>query len=198
MALLFPMRSKYCFAEAEVSPSLTALSICMWVRVTEVLDRTVLFSYSSKWNSQELQLLLNRNTLTFSIGAKLVQAHSVGSEGQWKHYCGLWRSEGGVTSLWVDGQQVSSSSALSQGRRLPEGGTILLGQEHSSTGMYRDMDAAVAFTGKLTAVNVWSRILDPAEIQKQANQDGDCNQRGDVIGWGVSEIIPHGGVQYIN
>ncbi|XP_072543152.1 pentraxin-related protein PTX3 [Salminus brasiliensis] len=200
MALLFPMRSKHSFAEVMVSPSLTALTVCLWVRVTEALDRTVLFSYSTQRNPQELQLLLNRNTLTFCISGRLatVQARGAGSAGQWKHYCVLWGSEGGMASLWVDGQQVSSLSAVAQGHRLPEGGTVLLGQEKSSSGMYRDMDASVAFTGKLTAVNMWSRTLHPDSIKKLANQDGNCDERGDVIGWGVSEIIPHGGAQYIN
>uniref|UniRef100_A0A3B1IVZ5 Pentraxin 3 n=1 Tax=Astyanax mexicanus TaxID=7994 RepID=A0A3B1IVZ5_ASTMX len=200
MALLFPMRSKHSFAEAMVSPSLTGLSVCLWVRVTEALDRTMLFSYSSERNPQEFQLLLNRNTLTFSISEELaaVQAHGAGSAGQWRHYCALWGSEGGVASLWVDGQQVSSLSAVARGHRLPEGGAVLLGQEKSSSGMYRDMDPTVAFTGKLTAVNMWSYPLHPDKIKKLANQDGACDERGDVIGWGVSEIIPHGGVQYIN
>uniref|UniRef100_A0A8B9LA40 Pentraxin 3, long b n=1 Tax=Astyanax mexicanus TaxID=7994 RepID=A0A8B9LA40_ASTMX len=200
MALLFPMRSKHSFAEAMVSPSLTGLSVCLWVRVTEALDRTMLFSYSSERNPQEFQLLLNRNTLTFSISEELaaVQAHGAGSAGQWRHYCALWGSEGGVASLWVDGQQVSSLSAVARGHRLPEGGAVLLGQEKSSSGMYRDMDPTVAFTGKLTAINMWSYPLHPDKIKKLANQDGACDERGDVIGWGVSEIIPHGGVQYIN
>ncbi|XP_036452923.1 pentraxin-related protein PTX3 [Colossoma macropomum] len=202
MALLFPMRSKHSFAEVVLSPSLslTALSVCLWVRVTEALDRTVLFSYSSRRNPQELQLLLNRNMLIFTVGGEVgtVRAASSGSEGRWRHYCGLWRSEGGVASLWVDGRQVSGSSAVAQGRRLPEGGAVLLGQEKSSSGMYRDMDATVAFTGKITAVNMWSRALDPEQIRELANQDGACGQRGDVIGWGVSEILPHGGAQYIS
>ncbi|KAL7876764.1 hypothetical protein AOLI_G00117270 [Acnodon oligacanthus] len=202
MALLFPMRSKHSFAEVTLSPSLslTALSVCLWVRVTEALDRTVLFSYSSRRNPQELQLLLDRDTLIFTVGSEVgvVQAAGAGSEGRWRHYCGLWRSEGGVASLWVDGRQVSGSSAVAQGCKLPEGGAVLLGQEKSSSGMYRDMDAAAAFTGKMTAVNMWSRALDPEQIRELANQDGACGQRGDVIGWGVSEILPHGGAQYIS
>ncbi|KAI4891085.1 hypothetical protein NFI96_017763 [Prochilodus magdalenae] len=202
MALLFPMRSKHSFAEVYLSPSpsLTALSVCLWVKATEVLDRTVLFSYSSGNNTQELQLLLNRNTLTLSVGEDVdaVKAPGAGLEGQWRHYCGLWSSETGVASLWVDGRQVSGSSAVAQGGRLSEGGAVLLGQQKSSSGRYKDMETAVAFTGKLTAVNVWGRTLDPDQIKELANQEGMCDERGDVIGWGVSEIIPYGGALFIS
>ncbi|XP_066537954.1 pentraxin-related protein PTX3 [Hoplias malabaricus] len=202
MALLFPMRSKHSFAETSLSRSLSldAVSVCLWARATEALDRTVLFSYSSTDNPRELQLLLNGNTLVFRVGGEpaVLRAPGAGTEGQWRHFCGIWSSEGGVASLWVGGHRVCASSGILQDHLLPTRGTILLGHERSSSGKYRDMDAAVAFTGKLTAVNMWSRPLQQHEIQKLANQDASCDQRGDLIGWGVTEIIPHGGAQYIN
>ncbi|KAL0201074.1 hypothetical protein M9458_004261, partial [Cirrhinus mrigala] len=95
----------------------------------------------------------------------------------------------GLATLWVNGENVARVPGVAEGHILPRDGR---------SGMYRDLDSSVAFTGKMTGVNMWDHVLDAGRIKEYANQDGSCDSRGNVIGWGVSEIIPHGGAQYIN
>ncbi|XP_076840967.1 pentraxin-related protein PTX3 [Brachyhypopomus gauderio] len=202
MALLFPMRSKHTFAEVIPSTSfaLTSLSICLWVKVTQCLSKTVLFSYGTKKNPHELQLWLSQHSVIFAITGQtdILESKTKVSDGQWGHYCSIWSSEQGLASLWINGEMVVTSIMMAKGHRLLEGGSVLLGQEKSHTGMYRDLDPLVAFTGKMTAVNMWDHTLEADMIKEYANQNGTCDDLGNVIGWGVSEIIPHGGTQYIN
>uniref|UniRef100_A0A8C1ZDN3 Pentraxin 3, long b n=1 Tax=Cyprinus carpio TaxID=7962 RepID=A0A8C1ZDN3_CYPCA len=202
MALLFPMRSKHIFAEVipSMSMSLQSFTICLWAKVTQSLNKTVLFSYGTKKNPQELQLLLARNSLLLTVGGEthLVEAHSVVTDGQWGHFCAAWSSEQGLATLWVNGENVARVPGVAEGHVLPSNGFILLGQERSRSGIYRDLDSSVAFTGKMTGVNMWDHVLDAGRIKEYANQDGSCDSRGNVIGWGISEVIPHGGSQYIN
>ncbi|RXN09943.1 pentraxin-related PTX3-like isoform X1 [Labeo rohita] len=202
MALLFPMRSKHIFAEVtpSMSMSLQSFTICLWAKVTQSLNRTVLFSYGTKKNPQELQLLLARHSVLLTVGGEthLVEAHSVVTDGQWGHFCAAWSSAQGLATLWVNGENVARVPGVAEGHVLPRDGFILLGQERSRSGMYRDLDSSVAFTGKITGVNMWDHVLDAGRIKEYASQDGSCDIRGNVIGWGVSEIIPHGGAQYIN
>ncbi|XP_042574518.1 pentraxin-related protein PTX3-like [Cyprinus carpio] len=202
MALLFPMRSKHIFAEVipSMSMSLQSFTICLWAKVTQTLNKTVLFSYGTKKNPQELQLLLARHSVLLTVGGEthLVEAHSVVTDGQWGHFCAAWSSEQGLATLWVNGDNVARVPGVAEGHVLPSNGFILLGQERSRSGIYRDLDSSVAFTGKMTGVNMWDHVLDAGRIKEYANQDGSCDSRGNVIGWGVSEIIPHGGSQYIN
>uniref|UniRef100_A0A8C2Q960 Pentraxin-related protein PTX3 n=1 Tax=Cyprinus carpio TaxID=7962 RepID=A0A8C2Q960_CYPCA len=202
MALLFPMRSKHIFAEVipSMSMSLQSFTICLWAKVTQTLNKTVLFSYGTKKNPQELQLLLARHSVLLTVGGEthLVEAHSVVTDGQWGHFCAAWSSEQGLATLWVNGENVARVPGVAEGHVLPSNGFILLGQERSRSGIYRDLDSSVAFTGKMTGVNMWDHVLDAGRIKEYANQDGSCDSRGNVIGWGVSEIIPHGGSQYIN
>uniref|UniRef100_A0A8C1SY40 Pentraxin 3, long b n=1 Tax=Cyprinus carpio TaxID=7962 RepID=A0A8C1SY40_CYPCA len=202
MALLFPMRSKHIFVEVtpSMSMSLQSFTICLWAKVTQSLNKTVLFSYGTKKNPQELQLLLARNSLLLTVGGEthLVEAHSVVTDGQWGHFCAAWSSEQGLATLWVNGENVAKVPGVAEGHVLPGNGFILLGQERSRSGIYRDMDSSVAFTGKMTGVNMWNHMLDAGRIKEYADQGGYCDSRGNVIGWGVSEIIPHGGAQYIN
>ncbi|XP_016136072.1 pentraxin-related protein PTX3-like isoform X1 [Sinocyclocheilus grahami] len=202
MALLFPMRSKHIFAEVtpSMSMSLQSFTICLWAKVTQSLNKTVLLSYGTKKNPQELQLLLARHSVLLTVGGEthLVEAHSVVTDGQWGHVCAAWSSEQGLAALWVNGENVARVPGVAEGHVLPSNGLILLGQERSRSGVYRDLDSSVAFTGKMTGVNMWDHVLDAGRIKEYANQDGSCDSRGNVIGWGVSEIIPHGGSQYIN
>ncbi|XP_073705302.1 pentraxin-related protein PTX3 [Garra rufa] len=202
MALLFPMRSKHIFAEVSpsTSMSLQSLTICLWAKVTQSLNRTVLFSYGTKKNPQELQLLLARHSMLLTVGSEthLVEAHSVVTDGQWGHFCAAWSSAQGLATLWVNGENVARVPGVAEGHVLPGDGFILLGQERSRSGIYRDLDSSVAFTGKMTGVNMWDHVLDAERIKEFSDQDGSCDSRGNVIGWGVSEIIPHGGAQYIN
>ena len=60
-------------------------------------------------------------------------------------------------------------------------------------------DAKLAFAGKMTGVNVWDRVLAEEEISHQALQEGKgCQQRGNVVAWGTTEMVPHGGAQFID
>ncbi|XP_059357599.1 pentraxin-related protein PTX3-like [Carassius carassius] len=202
MALLFPMRSKHIFAEVipSMSMSVQSFTICLWVKVTQTLNKTVLFSYGTKKNPQELQLILARHSVLLTVGGEthLVEAHNVVTDGQWGHFCAAWSSEQGLAALWANGENVARVPGVAEGHVLPGNGFILLGQERSRSVVYRDLDSSVAFTGKMTGVNMWDHVLDAGRIKEFANQDGSCDSLGNVIGWGVSEIIPHGGSQYIN
>lgn len=200
MAILFPMRSKHVFAEVtpSMSFSLRSFTICLWAKVTHALNRTVLFSYGTKTNPQELQLVMAKRSLLLTVGGEthLVEAEGIVTDGQWGHVCAAWSSEQGLASLWMNGAKVAGVPGIAEGHVLPGDGIILLGQELSRTGSYRD--SSVAFAVKMTGVNVWDRVLEAERIKGYANPDGSCYSRGNVIGWGVSEIIPHGGVQYVN
>lgn len=204
--LLFPTRSS--LAHVEVSPKrpfqTNAVTICLWVKPTQVLNKTVLFSYSTTGNAYELQLVLNEQSVFFTVNgeAHLVEASGAVQEGQWVHICAVWSSHQGLASLWVNGQQSASSPGVAEGHELRSKGSILLGQEYGRYFKYLSnpdtFDAEQAFTGKMTGVNMWDRVLDSKEISQQARLDGSgCGIRGNVVAWGVSNIEPKGGVKLI-
>ncbi|XP_051725546.1 pentraxin-related protein PTX3 [Ctenopharyngodon idella] len=204
--LLFPTRSS--IAHVEVSPKrpfqTNAVTICLWVKPTQVLNKTVLFSYSTTGNAYELQLVLNRQSVFFTVNgeAYLVEASGAVQEGQWVHICAVWSSHQGIASLWVNGQQATSSPGVAEGHELRSKGSILLGQEYGRYFKHLSnpdtFDEEHAFTGKMTGVNMWDHVLDSKEISQQARLDGSgCGIRGNVVAWGVSNIEPKGGVKLI-
>ncbi|XP_054883685.1 pentraxin-related protein PTX3 [Poeciliopsis prolifica] len=214
MALLFPVRSRriYTAIIPDVPLSLSSFTVCMWVKPTSVFNKTVLFSYGHRRNPSEIQLLLSQTSAVFTVGeeASQVEARSVVSPGQWIHLCGAWSSEQGLAILWVGGEKMASKPGMAKGHNLPEGGSLQLGQERNGccplspasgsgvAGFEGSFDPKLAFAGKMTGVNMWDTVLSEEEISQMAVQRGHgCQHRGSVVAWGVTEIVPHGGAQFI-
>lgn len=221
MSLLFPMRSRRIYTSVlpDVPLSLSAFTVCMWVKPTVVSNKTVLLTYGHRRNPYEIQLLLAQSSALFTIGgeAHLVEARGVlnpaAGTSRWLHLCGTWSSEQGLASLWADGRKVASTPGVAEGRVLPDGGSLQLGQERNGCclattpgggdskvpGFEGGFDARLAFAGKMTGVNVWNRVLSAQEISKLGNGEGQgCSHRGNVVAWGVTEMVPHGGAQFID
>lgn len=215
MALLFPMRSRRIYSSVipDVPLSLSAFTVCMWVKPTVVSNKTVLFSYGNRRNPYEIQLLLGQTSVLFTIGgeAHLVEARGVvnpGGASEWIHLCGAWSSEQGLASLWAGGKKVATTPGVAEGHVLPDGGSLQLGQERNGCcpqspsgvpGFEGGFDPKLAFAGKMTGVNMWDRVLSEEEISQLALREGQgCMQRGNVVAWGVTEMVPHGGAQFIN
>uniref|UniRef100_A0A3Q4AKH5 Pentraxin (PTX) domain-containing protein n=1 Tax=Mola mola TaxID=94237 RepID=A0A3Q4AKH5_MOLML len=207
MALLFPMRSRRIFTTIipDVPLSLSSFTVCMWVKPTVISNKTVLLSYGNRRNPFEIQLLLGRTSALLTIGgeAHLVEARNVVKSGgtlEWVHLCGSWSSEQGLATLWAGGRKVSTTPGVAEGHVLPDGGSLQLGQERNGCcPLTQRFDPKLAFAGKMTGVNMWSRVLSAEEISQLATREGQgCAQRGNIVAWGVTEMVPHGGAQFIN
>ncbi|XP_058412432.1 pentraxin-related protein PTX3 [Diceros bicornis minor] len=200
-AILFPMRSKKIFGSVHPTTplKLESFSACIWVKATDVLNKTILFSYGTKRNPYEIQLYLSSQSIVFVVGGeenKLV-ADTVISLGRWTHLCSTWNSEKGRASLWVDGELVASTLEMATGHVLPEGGILQIGQEKNGCCVGGGFDETLAFSGRLTGFNIWDRVLSNEEIRETGGAES-CHIRGNVVGWGVTEIQPHGGAQYVS
>lgn len=195
------MRSKKIFGSVHpVRPmKLESFSACIWVKATDVLNKTILFSYGTKWNPYEIQLYLSSQSLVFVVGGKenKLAADTVVSLGRWTHLCGTWSSEQGIMSLWVNGELVATTEEMATSHPVPEGGILQIGQEKNGCCVGGGFDETLAFSGRVTGFNIWDRVLSEEEIRESGGAES-CHIRGNVVGWGVTEIQPHGGAQYVS
>ncbi|XP_077578731.1 pentraxin-related protein PTX3 [Stigmatopora nigra] len=219
MAILFPMRSHRIYTSVipDVPLSLSSFTVCLWLKPVTASNKTVLFSYGNKRNPYEIQLLLSHTSALFTIGgeAHLVEARGVvnpTSPPEWLHLCGSWSSEQGLATLWAGGKKVASTPGVAEGHILPEGGSLQLGQERNGccpltpsssgngmSGFEVGFDSKLAFTGTMTGVNMWDTVLPEEKISQLALKEGQgSEQRGNIVAWGVTEMVPHGGAQFIN
>lgn len=212
------MRSRRIYAAVapRVPLTLSAFTACMWLKPTATSSRTALLSYGDRRSPFEIQLLLAQTSALIVVGG---EAHQVEARGvlqpdaaaDWLHLCGTWSSDQGLASLWVDGKKVAAASGVAEGHILADGGSLQLGQQRSGCcpqtqgkdkrvpGFEAGFDPELAFAGKMTGVNMWSRVLSPAEISQLAVREGrGCGQPGDVVAWGVTEMVPHGGAQFVH
>ncbi|XP_008948072.1 PREDICTED: pentraxin-related protein PTX3 [Merops nubicus] len=200
-AILFPMRSKKIFGSVHPTAgmNLQSFTACIWIKVTEALDKTIVFSYGTKFNPYEIQLYLSQESAVLVVGGNQhkLAAKNVVVPGKWLHLCGSWSSENGSTSLWVKGELAASAWDVSGGHTIPDGGILQIGQEKNGCCIGGGFDEALAFSGKLTGFNVWDRVLSPEEIAAQSGEDA-CSIRGNIVGWGVTEVLPYGGAQYVS
>ncbi|KAG5847774.1 hypothetical protein ANANG_G00129780 [Anguilla anguilla] len=145
-----------------------------------------------------LPLLLSGGTARFAVGGGggggggggAAEAQGAAEDGRWGHYCGTWSPAGprlpvGRRAAGRHGDRAAAEG----GHALPEGGVMLLGQEWNHM---LALDPRPAFAGKLTGFNVWDRVLTAEEISQHARLDGVLRRRGNVVGWGVSSILPRG------
>ncbi|NXG15643.1 PTX3 protein, partial [Grallaria varia] len=200
-AILFPMRSKKIFGSVHPTAGMTLLSFtaCVWIKVTEALDKTIVFSYGTKFNPYEIQLYLSRRSAVLLVGGAQhkVAAPNAVVPGRWTHLCATWSSENGSAALWVQGELRASAPGMASGHTVPDGGILQIGQEKNGCCVGGGFDEALAFSGKLTGLNLWDRVLSSTEIVAQGGE-GACATRGNVVGWGVTEVLPYGGAQYVS
>ncbi|KGL74863.1 Pentraxin-related protein PTX3 [Tinamus guttatus] len=200
-AILFPMRSKKIFGSVHPTAAMTLRSFtaCIWLKATEVLDKTIVFSYGTKMNPYEIQLYLSRGSAVLAVGSNQhrLTAQNVIFAGKWIHLCGAWSSGNGTATLWVNGELVATTSEIADAHTVPDGGILQLGQEKNGCCVGGGFDEALAFSGKLTGFNMWDRVLSNEEVAVQSGEDA-CSIRGNIIGWGVTEVLPYGGAQYVS
>ncbi|XP_063772197.1 pentraxin-related protein PTX3 [Pseudophryne corroboree] len=200
VAVLFPMRSPKIYASVHPARmNLQAFTFCVWTKVTESLEKTIVLSYGTKRNPYEIQLYLNKQSPVLIIGGDSNKIHTdnVLQEGEWSHLCGTWNSEDGSTALWINGENSATSNALAVGHVIPDRGIFQLGQEKNGCCVGGGFDESLSFSGKITGFNLWDKVLDEDDIIK-SGAEGGCSFRGNIVGWGTTEIQPHGGAQYIH
>ncbi|NXS54196.1 PTX3 protein, partial [Brachypteracias leptosomus] len=200
-AILFPMRSKKIFGSVHPTAGMTlhSFTACIWIKVTEALAKTIVFSYGTKLNPYEIQLYLSQESVVLVVGGdqhKLAVKNII-VPGKWIHLCGAWSSENGSASLWVKGELAATTSDFASAHTIPDGGIWQIGQEKNGCCVGGGFDEALAFSGKLTGFNMWDRVLSASEIAMQSGEEA-CSSRGNIIGWGVTEVLPYGGAQYVS
>ncbi|NXX89905.1 PTX3 protein, partial [Centropus bengalensis] len=200
-AILFPMRSKKIFGSVHPTAGMTlhSFTACIWIKVTEALDKTVIFSYGTKFNPYEIQLYLSRDSAVLVVGGNQhkLTVKNVVVPGKWMHFCSTWSSENGSASLWVKGELAAAALDIANAHIIPDGGILQIGQEKNGCCIGGGFDEALAFSGKLTGFNLWDRVLSAEEIAAQSGED-TCSIRGNIVGWGVTEVLPYGGAQYVS
>ncbi|KAI8486745.1 hypothetical protein Bbelb_354930 [Branchiostoma belcheri] len=174
----------YARMETTLSEDLTSFTLCVHMRSNLVSSMISLVSYAVPEHSNELLFYGFKGGFTLHIQSKIQMADLPVWDGEWHTICTTWRSSDGAWQLYTDGVLRDSGSGFKVGGRVRRGGTWILGQDQDEVG--GGFNAEQAFTGELSEVNLWDRVLSPAEIA------ADCSYHGNVIDWDTTNIAVFG------
>ncbi|KGL77886.1 Carbonic anhydrase 6, partial [Tinamus guttatus] len=166
--------------------ALQAFTLCFWARAAAGGTQTVL-SYSTQQRDAELVVTVGAAVALWVGGRVASFPTHHGSQG-WLHHCVAWASPTGRAQLWLNGAEGKAQS-VQKGYETQAGGTLVLGKDRDTLlGTFSN-----GFAGWLTHVNMWSRVLGPAEVRALALCKA-AQAKGDVIAWGETALALVGGV----
>ncbi|KAM7030831.1 carbonic anhydrase 6 [Acridotheres tristis] len=187
-AFYFPVENIESFVEVHplCAVSLQAFTLCFWSRAQPIGSQTIL-SYSTGESDHELVVTVGTE-LGLWVGGHFLSFPLQHEAGGWLHHCVTWGSQEGTANLWLNGA-AGKAKSIQQGYVSQAGGTLVLGKDRDALlGTFSN-----GFAGWMSQVNLWSRVLSPAEIRALAL----CREgqpRGDVIAWGQTPMALLGGV----
>ncbi|XP_029446051.1 neuronal pentraxin receptor [Rhinatrema bivittatum] len=187
----FPVRTNYMYARMKKTlPQLYAFTMCLWLKSKASNGVGTPFSYSVTGQPNEIVLLeWGHNPMELLINDKITQLPLSLKDGQWHHICISWTTRDGIWAAFQDGEKRGSSENLSAWHPIKSSGVIILGQEQDVVG--GRFDATQAFVGEIAQLNMWDRILTPAEILGIANCTNTLS--GNMIQWDDKQVEVFGG-----
>ncbi|NXY16716.1 CAH6 anhydrase, partial [Atrichornis clamosus] len=187
-AFYFPVENIESFVEVHPlrAVSLQAFSLCFWSRAQPAGSQTIL-CYSTRERDHELVVTVGTEVGLW-IGGHFLSFPLQLQAQEWLHHCVTWESQSGRANLWLNGAAGRAVSAQ-QGYESQAGGTLILGKDRDTfLGTFSN-----GFAGWMAQVNLWSRVLSPAEVRALALcKPGQL--KGDVIAWGETPMALLGGV----
>ncbi|XP_036387042.1 pentraxin-4-like [Megalops cyprinoides] len=173
------------------------LSICTWLKI-DVSYVGTLLSYATEENDNKLVLYgrsSKQGSLDFVVGDPAYRELPADNllDSRWHHLCIIWSSIEGRFWHYTDHRLISTGSKFQKGYEIPEGGSIILGQEQDYLG--GGFDEAEAFVGRMAGFMVWNRVLSPGEVSGIATGKGI--PRGTVLSLDDIDQL-NGSVQHVN
>lgn len=154
---------------------MASVTICAHLRFhANASNASTVFSYSTKSHVDELQLRANLVEGRSVHLALLVRGvlgpfeEAFDHDNSWHSVCVSWSHDGGRWSLYADGLSVARGDGLNSTDSIGPGGRFVIGQEQTAFGgSFRE---ETSFSGSITELYVWDRVLHSHEIKTMAKK----------------------------
>ncbi|XP_078582500.1 neuronal pentraxin-2-like [Branchiostoma floridae x Branchiostoma japonicum] len=192
--LIFPTprhTGNYARLLTTLARDLSSYTLCLRVRTDMSYGSGMaLVSYAVEEQNNELMVTGDGDGgfLLFADNQKATTAYLTVRDDLWHSLCVTWRGNNGSWQLYADGELRDSGSGLAVGGRINSGGTWILGQDQDTVG--GGFETSQAFSGELSHVNLWDRVLSPSEIE--AVWRTFCEHHGNVIDWTGTTVAIYG------
>ncbi|XP_058946195.2 C-reactive protein 3.3-like [Pocillopora verrucosa] len=193
-SLLFPYKSKndYVIITHGI-PSLTAVTVCMWIKTNATGKNGALLSYAVSGSDNELFLIMPGH---FGFGVRSVGSGYTrvsANDGKWHHICAAWENTAGSWKLIKDGYLGDNGTGLEKGRLIRGGGHLVLGQDQDKLG--GGFQEHQSFIGEMADVNIWNHVISDQEIRCMSKS---ClTGTGNLFQWSDFKYHRMGSVQIV-
>ncbi|XP_071531024.1 LOW QUALITY PROTEIN: uncharacterized protein [Panulirus ornatus] len=161
-------------------PALTSFSVCYWLRLNRFREESTLMSYALS-DDKDNELRMDHRLMEYKVAL-----HSWWAETKletpfryWSHFCFTYHHGSGTWNIFMDGSHQAMGSLPIVAAPLQGNGAYIIGQEQDSFGGGFQQDQS--FSGEITQLNFWSRVLDHLTIRKLAQCEEEME--GDALGW---------------
>lgn len=162
--------------------SMTSVTICTHLRFdANTSGASTVFSYSTKSYVKELQLranLVKGRSVHLALlvhGVLGLFEKAFDHDNSWHSVCVSWSHDGGRWSLYADGLSVARGDGLNSTGSIGTGGLFIIGQEQTTFGgSFRE---ETSFSGSITELYVWDRVLHSHEIEAMAKKCSPVSSR---------------------
>ncbi|KAL3143288.1 hypothetical protein ABBQ38_002130 [Trebouxia sp. C0009 RCD-2024] len=170
----------------------TAVTVEFWMWSVDNCNQGVPFSYATGpyGDGDNSFLIYGYNNWMITVmeenGVYGDRDSGTGSaDGQWHHVAVTWASQDGHTHLYLDGRK-AWSTVRGKGKRIPSGGTLVIGREQDCPGGCFDSHEGAAgqtqrtyqleygaqdFIGVMDEIRIWSTVRSQSQIQQGIASD---------------------------
>jgi len=175
----------YVNCDGNFTSIISEFTIELWMKTSDTLNNGTPLSYATTHSDNEI-LLYRYNGFELCIGGTTVFTNIAVNDGIWHHIAWTWKSSGGETKLFKDGNLVYNGT-LQSGYTINHGtsNALILGQEQDSVG--GGFDPNQAFLGLLREVRIWNYARTQEEIKRDMNKPLSGNESGLVGYWTMDE-----------
>lgn len=168
-------------------PSMGSVTVCTLVRFDPNSSGiSTIFSYSIK--SYINQFLLRAKLVPGKLVQLALQVHgnngpyieAFNHDDSWHSVCVSWTQNGGHWALFANGREGFRGEGLNSSEGIGRDGIFIIGQELDTFGGSFKKNGS--FSGSITELHIWDRVLDRAEIYTMEKQCSPISS-GLVFNW---------------
>ncbi|XP_037779361.1 neuronal pentraxin-2-like [Penaeus monodon] len=174
-------------------PKLFSFSVCYRLRLARFREESTLMSYAlSDDLDNEIRMDHRMTGYKVSLHSKWALTELTTPLRSWAHFCFTFDLGTGKWRIYLNGERREEGFFSGIIGPLDSGGAFIIGQEQDSLagGFHRDQ----SFSGEITELNFWGRVLDEKTITQIATCD--VQHEGDVLSWTQTQWRLEGEVQW--
>ncbi|XP_028395050.1 sushi, von Willebrand factor type A, EGF and pentraxin domain-containing protein 1-like [Dendronephthya gigantea] len=168
-----------------IKSNLDQFTFTAWFKFKPGIKKYHLLSYKTNGNIDFINLFFHADKQSVDRFTGKILQHAETTymtpvnDNVWHHLGFVWSNTNGLWNVLIDGtpRALRDSVKAGAGAVIPGGGTLVIGQRHSTSGFKE----GEGFLGQISGLNIWNKALTGEEIETMSESRGD--EQGNILRW---------------